>query len=234
MKKEDFFVEMNDILKDGVHTPGNLPSAFDWKFFDSTRGLEGGGTRGSLDHTYYLFHYASVLPDNSLIVEIGTGNGESIIAMGMGIRGKNSRIIAIDPRLMSIEKISKRSRELYKYGIQLLDTKLIINNIKKAGLENYVTLIGNTSDRILKEWDGRSRPIDMLHINGSHKFEHVKIDCQWLKYVRPGGIAVFDNWIESVKKAVDEYLADKPEWKLLTGSTAQPPRHPWKTVFWKN
>lgn len=232
MKKEDFLVEMDDDLYNGVHTPGNLPPEFDWKFFDSTSHVLGGGTRGRLDHTYYLFHYASVLPDNSLIVEIGTAYVESTIAMGMGIRGKNSNIIAIDPGFMPIEAISKRAREIYKYEIQLLDIDVTMDVIRKAKLEKHITLVGETSDKAFEKWDGR--PIDMLHIDGSHKYEHVKIDCQWLKHVRPGGIVIFDDWMDSVKKAAWEYLADKPEWELITESTTQPPRHPWKTVYWKN
>lgn len=37
MKKEDFFVSMDDILDNGIHTPGNLHVEFDWKFFDLER-----------------------------------------------------------------------------------------------------------------------------------------------------------------------------------------------------
>jgi len=37
--------------------------------FDETPGFEGLGTRGRLDHSYYLFKYASLLPEGSLILE---------------------------------------------------------------------------------------------------------------------------------------------------------------------
>lgn len=232
MKKQDFFVPMDDILKDGIHTPGNLPAKFDWRFFDSIEELKDLGTRGRLDHAYYLYHYASVLPYNSLIVEIGTLRGASAIAMGMGIKGKNSKIITIDPGLMPYEDIEKRKPELNKYELQVNNLEKVLENIKKADLENYITIIPDTSENVLKRWDGRL--IDMVHIDGSHKYEDVKVDCQWLQYVKHEGVAVFDDWFDPVQRAAKEYFADKREWKTLTLSTDQPARHPWKTVFWRN
>ncbi len=231
MKKSDFFVPMDDVLKDGIHTPGNLPSQFDWKFFDSVEYL-GCGTRGRLDHAYYLYHYASILHNNSLIIEIGTGAGGSSIAMGMGIRDKNSKIITIDPGLLPVPEQIKRKKELSRYDIQINNLELVKKNIKAAGLEKYIFIISDSSENVLHRWDGRL--IDMIHIDGSHKYEDVKIDCQWLKYIKKGGIAVFDDWFEPVQKAAKEYFADKYEWQVMTLSTDQPPKHPWKTVFWRN
>ena len=232
MKKTDFFVAMDDILKNGIHTPGNLPPQFDWKFFDNIECLRGCGTRGRLDHTYYLYHYASVLPNNSLILEIGTAKGGSAIAIGMGIRDKGSKIITIDPGLLPIEDITKRKDELCRYEIQVTSLDIVVDNIRKAKLEEYITVIPDTSENVLKKWDGRL--IDMIHIDGSHKYEDVKIDCQWLQYIKKGGIAVFDDWFEPVQRAAKEYFTNKHEWQLLTASTDQPSKHPWKTVFWKN
>lgn len=232
MKKIDFFVAMDDVLKNGVHTPGHLPKHFDWRFFDSIESLKGCGTRGRLDHVYYLYHYASVLPNNSLILEIGTSTGGSAIAMGMGIRNKGSKIITIDPGLLPIEEINKRKDELSRYELQVIDLNIVKENIKKARLEDYITIISDTSDNVLKKWDGR--PIDMIHIDGSHRYEDVKIDCQWLQYIKKGGIAVFDDWFDPVQRAANEYFSNRLEWQMLTTSTDQPPRHPWKTVFWRS
>lgn len=64
--------------------------------------------------------------------------------------------------------------------------------------------------------------------------EDVLVDCQWMQHVRKGGVAVFDDWIEQVEKAVMEYVSIHPDWEMLTSSTAQAPKHPWKTVFWRN
>ncbi len=232
MRKEDLFIHMDDKLENGIHKPGNLPPEFNWKFFDSSSYLGSCGTKGRLDHVYYLYCYASLLQNDTLIIEIGTFKGGSAIAMGMGIRGKNSKIITIDPGFLSTEDMDKRKEELSKYEIQINDLDLVKKHIKDINLENYIQIIVDTSENVLKTWDGRL--IDMIHIDGSHRYEDVKIDCQWLKYIKKGGIAVFDDWIEPVQKAATEYVRQNPEWELLTSSTDQPPGYPWKTVFWKN
>lgn len=232
MKKNDFYEWMDAELKNGTWDVGNLSKGFDWKFLDSHGHLGGAGTRGRLDHSYYLYHYASLLPDNSRIVEIGTGNGASAICMGMGIRGKNSVILTIDPGMMSDEEVLEKKDELSKYEFQKSNLDMILLNIRDAGLEGYIIPVPSTSEDALKRWDGRK--IDMLFVDGSHTYQDVKTDCQWMQHVRQRGVAVFDDWIEPVERAVREYVNDHRDWEILTSSTAQPPGHPWKTVFWRN
>lgn len=233
MRKEDYFVSMDaELQKDGVWKVGNLPSGFDWKFLDSLNSLRGAGSAGRLDHSYYLYHYASLLPDNSRIVEIGTAQGASAIVMGMGIRGKNSIILTIDPGIMSDEEVLANKDELSKYEFQKGNLNGILLSIRASGLEGYIIPVPDTSENVVKRWDGRK--IDMLYVDGSHTYEDVKKDCLWMQHVKHGGVAVFDDWIEPVEKAVMEYVAAHREWELLTRSTDQPPKHPWKTVFWRN
>lgn len=232
MKKEDFLVEMDAVLQNGAWTIENLPPMFDWKFLDSLDTLRGGGTKGRLDHSYYLFHYASVLPDGSRIMEIGTQHGESAVCMGMGIRGKDSIILTLDPGLMSEEETQNRKEELSNSEFAKGNLERLMQTIRAAGLEGYIVPIPGTSNDVLKRWDGRE--IDMLFVDGAHTYEHVKIDCQWMQYVKKGGVAVFDDWIMPVERAVREYVTSHPEWEMLTSSTVQPTKHPWKTVFWRN
>jgi len=233
MRKEDFFVPMDaELQTNGVWTVGSLPAGFDWKFLDSLNSLRGAGSAGRLDHSYYLYHYASLLTDNSRIVEIGTAQGASAIVMGMGIRGKNSIILTIDPGMMSDEEAQSRRDELSKYELLLGNLHHVMQNIRAARLEGYIIPVPDTSENVVKRWDGRK--IDMLFVDGSHTYEDVKRDCLWMHHVKHGGVAVFDDWIEPVEKAVKEYVDAHREWEVLTLSTAQPPKHPWKTVFWRN
>ena len=230
MRKEDFFAPMDAELRaGGVWKLGDLDSRFDWNFVNSIE-----GTAGRLDHSYYLFYYASLLPNNSRIVEIGTCYGGSAICMGMGVRGKDSVILTIDPGMLSDQEIANRKDELSKYGFTKSESNLdnIHQNIREARLEGYIVPIPDTSENVFKRWDGRG--IDMLFVDGSHTYEDIKIDCLWMQYIKHGGIAVFDDWIEPVEKGVKEYVVSFPEWELLTESTNQGPKHPWKTVFWRN
>lgn len=226
MKKEDFYVSMPKLQ--------DIPKQFNWELIGNMP-----GTAGRLDHAYYLFYYASLLPDNSRIVEIGTYAGGSAIAMGCGIKGTNSHIITIDPSMMSsFEKI------LWAKNFNRLDIGIgveefakhnihhVLENIRNAKLEGYILPIPDTSENVLKRWDGRQ--IDMLFVDGGHTREDIKIDRNWMQFVRKGGIAVFDDWLDYVRDIVGEYVRDKPEWELLTESTNQPPGRPWKTVYWRN
>lgn len=230
MKKEDFFAPMDAELKDGVWKVGNLDPRFDCKSLEHL-GYKDAGI-GRLDHHYYLFYYASLLPEKSRIVEIGTGTGLSAISMGMGIRGRESIIITIDPGMMCRDELIGRFEELRKHELILGSLHKVMQNIRDARLEGYIVPIPDTSENVLKRWDGRR--IDMLFVDGSHTYEDVKKDCEWMQYVRKGGVAVFDDWIEPVEKAVREYVANYPEWELLTESTRQAPGHPWKTVLFRN
>jgi len=232
MKKGEFFAPMDAELQNGVWKVGTLPPQFDWKHLDSTELLHGGGTRGRLDHSYYLYYYASLLPNNSRIVEIGTSYAESTICMGMGIRYKDSIILTIDPGMLSSEEVASRKDELSKYEFQKSNLDKILLNIRGSGLEGYIAVIPDTSENVLKRWDSRS--INMLYVDGSHTYKDVLVDCRWMQYVKHGGVAVFDDWMEPVEKAVREYVANYPEWELLTESTRQAPGRPWKTVYFRN
>jgi len=227
MNKSDFFVGMDAVLDECSEWRNiNLPEQFDWRFL-----LPNGV--GRLDHLYYLYHYASLLPNGSRIVEIGTQFGDSALAMGMAIKGTDSVILTIDPCLLSTNEIKKRDTELSKleFGFTESIVNSILERVKQAGLEGYIIPIPGTSEEVLKQWDGRK--INMLFVDGTHTHEAVKIDCQWMQYIPAGGVAVFDDWIEPVERAVKEYVSDKPEWEMLTASTAQSPGRPWKTVYWR-
>lgn len=235
MNKEDLYISMyNDSIRTELIPYGEwkiekLPENFDWEFL----GKLIGGTRGRLDHIYYLFCYASLLPNNSRIVEIGTSSAESTISMGMGIRGKDSIILTIDPGMMQGDEIRSRQSELNRYDhFDGIDVNNILLKIRNAKLEGYISLVPDTSENVLKRWDGRN--IDMLYVDGSHKYEDVKLDCQWMRYVKKGGIAVFDDWMDTVEYAVREYIVEHPEWEFITRSNDQRPNCYWKTVLWKN
>lgn len=232
MKKEDFFKCVDERLR-GLSLPEwqakaiTLTHPFDWNFLNSIA-----DTAGRVDHMWYCYYYASLLPDNSTIVEIGTYEGGSSIAMATAIRGKNSIIITIDPGLLSDEEKKERQKEFEKHDPIKGDLHWFMKCIRRGNAEGCILPIPGTSEEVLKRWSGRK--IDMLYVDGSHKYEDVKIDCQWMQYIRHGGVAIFDDWMEPVERAVREYLHDKSEWELLTSSTDQALDRPWKTVFWRN
>ena len=216
MRKEDFRTGMDATRIHGEPWDATrLPLGFRWRDLDEHQPVRGIGTLGRLDQGYYLYHYGTLLPEGALVVEIGTLNGASAVCMGMGMRGKDGKIVTIDPILHQPHRIG-----------QVLDT------IKHFKMEDAIFPKAGTSEEVLNGWDGRE--IDLLYIDGSHTAEDVLIDCRWMEHVRVDGVTVFDDWCEPVKEGAFRYLEGRPEWEELTASTAQPPGHPWLTVFWRN
>lgn len=213
-----------------------LPKEFDWNIVKLFVG-------GRLDHMLYMFLYASLLPPNSTVVEIGTDKGGTAIAMGMAVRNKGTKIYTIDPTLLSDEERQKRLNEesvasYVKYNKVYLshhphcNLDTVMQSIKDAKLENTIVPIPGMSKEVFDKWD--KGEIDMLFVDGEHTYDFVKIDCQWMKYVKQKGFAVFDDWIEPVSRAVEEYVLQHNEWNSVTYSTSQEsPDKYWKTVFFK-
>lgn len=228
MKKIDLLREMKEarLLSDAWLIEGEMPQKFNWKYLDSAS--RDNKTNQRLDHNFYMFYYASLLPERSLILEVGMGM--STLCMGMAIKGKGSLIITVDPGLWSEEERLKRKDYLSQYDIH--NPQGYLNDIKNLNLDGYIVPVPDTSENVLKRWDGRQ--IDLLFVDGDHKPNGVRIDCEWMKYVKVGGIAVFDDWDYNLSTTVKNFLADKPEWEMVTDSTLQTERGKWKTVYWRN
>ena len=166
-----------------------------------------------------LYTYAVKLPDNSLIVEIGTNQAQSTIAMACAIRGTNSRIITIDPVFRTGE-VWVRDAHWKGSGCYESNIRDVLNKITAAGLDGIVSIVPDYSFNVLTRWDGRM--IDLLHVDGAHTYNDVLRDCDWMQFVKPGRWAAFDDWIAPVERAVIEYVSGHPEWQLLHKSTDSP------------
>lgn len=186
------------------------------------------------DHLLYLFHYAGLFRPRARIVEIGVYRGASLLTMARALQGTNSKVTGVDPCLdptWETRELAKTNQEL-RMALGDEDARLEAIQAKacRLGLDALIELIPATSVTARAEW---AEPLDMVFVDGNHTYEDVLLDCEWLSSVRPGGIAVFDDWIAPVEQAVRDYLQDKPEWALISESTRQPPGYPWKTCFRK-
>lgn len=183
------------------------------------------------DYLASLYTYAYNLSKPALIVEIGTQFGESTMAMGHAIRGTDSHIITIDPgfRKGGVNFDGDSSPEAPRYTLSILD---MLENISAQKLEGYITVVPDYSWNVLDRWDNRK--IDLVFIDGNHTYLAVTKDCLWLQFVKPGGFAVFDDWIEPVERATKEYIQDKPEWHIIYESTTQRYDHYCVTIAQKH
>jgi hypothetical protein len=177
------------------------------------------GTAGRKDdYVSPLIKICEKLPDNAVIVEIGSHYGGSACVFGLKLKDKNVKIYCVDPCFVKDEQ---RPERYNKYECVLpctLDATL--SNIKRLGLENNITCLPGSSEEILSKWNGEK--FDMLYIDGSHTYEDVKIDMLWLQHAKDKCILLLDDWITGVEKACVEQIVKFPGFTQRTDHTFWP------------
>jgi len=161
----------------------------------------------------YPSFYAMCLkavPENGILVEIGSWRGRSTCCMGSLIKNsnKNVKFYSVDTWEGSDEEehISFIT-ELKSKGKTLFDE--FQENIKSCGVDDVIIPIQSTSILAAEQFEDNS--IDFLHIDASHDYENVIADINaWYPKVKPGGMITGDDYLwPGVKKAVNEYFKDK-------------------------
>ncbi len=82
----------------------------------------------------------------------------------------------------------------------------VIAKRDELGIKNLELIKGYFSD-VAKTWE---KPIDILHIDGRHRYEDVKEDFEtWRKFVRPGGVILLhDTIVEKENYEVKRFFAE--------------------------
>lgn len=89
-----------------------------------------------------------------------------------------------------------------------------IRMIKKWEMEDICTIYHKTSIELLKEW---TDPVDMIVIDGDHSKEALENDVQFLNFLRPGGYAIFHDFLACLAEVgvtVSEWCKGD-EWSLI-------------------
>ena len=138
----------------------------------------------SPDQERWLFKAARSLPDKAIIVEIGSFKGRSTCCLAYGCEGTGKKVYAID---------TFDGNETDFYRRDFFDE--FRNNIEKTRLADYVIPIKGLSANVLKTWD---KPIHLLFIDGSHKYEDVLEDFSgFFPHVVFGGIVAMHDVVET-------------------------------------
>jgi predicted O-methyltransferase YrrM len=144
------------------------------------KGIEGLLVKGQ---ERWLFDTARSLPKRATIVEIGAYLGRSTACLALGCKGTETHIFSID-LFGGVYDDVRNSPSREKFDRSFLDDWE--ENMGSLGVLNYVTPIQGDSRQVAKGWKD---PIDMLFIDGSHKFEDVIDDFRnFFPYVVNGGI----------------------------------------------
>lgn len=147
-----------------------------------------------------LYNLAKNCPQNKAIVEIGSWKGRSTVCLASGSsKGNKAKIYAIDPHTGSNEH-KRKLGEVWTFD----EFK---ENIKIAGLTEYVTPLVKTSEEASKTFD---KEIGVLFIDGDHSFEAVKQDLElWFPKVTDGGMIVFHDAVTTAWKGVATFVEEE-------------------------
>ncbi|MDD5015245.1 MAG: class I SAM-dependent methyltransferase [Atribacterota bacterium] len=136
----------------------------------------------SKENLKLLIGYSKKVPDGGVIVDIGTCEGRSCIAMALNSKPK-VKVYTIDPN-QNLNFVKHKNE---------LELQRKINAFKYPSQELY------------QEW---RHPIDLLFVDGRHDYTGVKEDVEgWSPLVKSGGFCIFHDYElyrDSVGKAIDE------------------------------
>jgi glycosyltransferase involved in cell wall biosynthesis/predicted O-methyltransferase YrrM len=137
----------------------------------------------------YLFNKAKSLPEDAVIVEIGSFKGRSTVAMGYACLGTKRKIYCIDTWDGNDSDFPDRN---------FFD--IWHDNVAKNGLEEYVVPLKGYSHDILKTYKElfEKTKIDLIFIDGSHQFLDVLQDFELsFPLVKDGGWIAFHDVIST-------------------------------------
>lgn len=135
---------------------------------------------------------AAAVPAGGRIVEIGSFRGRSTIAIARAAPA-GTEILAIDPHAgndrgpQEIQGFAEAAAE---------DSEVFLANLDRAGVRDRVSYIRRFSHEALGDVSG---PVDLLHIDGAHRFGPARDDIRrWGARVVPGGSMLIHDAFSSV------------------------------------
>lgn len=171
----------------------------------------------------FLFDLASKC-SRGVIVEIGSSAGRSTICLALGSKaGKRMPVYAVDPHNGGgstpdpswWDSGAEGTPNAKYYVNQGNSFAQFSENIKKFQVEDVIKPIVNYSELAYEGW---SQPIELLFIDGDHRYNYVKMDVStWGSWLISGGIILLhDSTYTGVRRTIEKLIIKNPKYKDVT------------------
>jgi predicted O-methyltransferase YrrM len=178
---------------------------------DLDKALDGVEGWFSPDQVARVVERASQVPPTGRIVEIGSFRGRSMIAIARAAP-EGAEIVAIDPHAGN----DRGPQEIEGFEDEAaVDSKVFLTNLERAGVRDRVTYVRKFSHEALDDVEG---PIDMLHIDGAHRYGPASDDiASWGARVADGGAILIHDSFSSlgVTLALASKLMFSGSWRYV-------------------
>ena len=153
-----------------------------------------------------LADFATGVPADQAIVELGVFQGRTALLMAWGAReGNGAHVWGIDAWELDANTYGPPfktgdSREWAKWNVQAL------------GYDKDITLVQGFSLEQAEQWDGP--PIGLLFVDADHSYEGCRLDIvTWARHLAPGALIAVDDYGHpdwpGVAQAVDDLVTEE-------------------------
>jgi predicted O-methyltransferase YrrM len=224
--------------KQRVHETGNLsiqeissitsaePNPAERLMLESLNGIEGLMLE---KEALALYRICKQLPGNAKILEIGSYQGGSTLAMGHAIADSDRELYCLDPWSNYLEQGDFADFERSKIS----DDFRIINNFIRntAFIGDNLRMLRGKSSAFAGMLAGTC--FDFIFIDGAHDYESVRTDIKLsFSALKPGGLICghdYHNHGHGVVRAVTELLITVPS--IITGTGVIEGTHIWAGII---
>ena len=151
---------------------------------------------------------ASHVPENGVIVELGSCWGRSACYMAAGLQEVDRRatIHCVDLWELGVDT---PNRHHHPEAFRQFE-----NNLRSCGLWGYIHPIKSDTVTASKDW---YQPVDLLFIDAGHKYAEVLADyLAWSPFVKLGGVLAFHDYTlpqhPDVSRCVDQDVMSTGQW----------------------
>jgi Predicted O-methyltransferase len=158
-----------------------------------------------------LSFLASQVPENGVIVELGScwGRSACYLAAGLQASGRQARIHCVDLWDLGVHTPERHHAPGVFERFQ--------GNLQSLGLWDYIHPIKSDTVAAARDW---KTPIDLLFIDAGHKYEEVRSDyLAWSPFVKPGGVIAFHDYIldghPDIVQCVEQDVIPSGQWEFI-------------------